>query len=323
VRRRWLRAWTVPLALLWWGAADALGPTLVVALVQQTAAAGDKSWFDSMSSGIKSGFNKIGQTLSPSSKPATPKSGHEDDATSLKNTGKPGPELYVAVARLYAQAGKTADAEEQYKLSLKMKPDYLPALLGYAQLKDQVSRPDEALQLYQRALTVYPQEASVHNNLGLCYARQGRLDEAIVALTRATRLAPKNALYRNNVAKALLDRDRLSEAFVHLKEVHGEAGAYYNLGLLLSKKGQTQAAVRQLTLALRADPSLVVAQQLLEQLRQSDEPGPRRLPPIPSRQSVSDGPTLPGISNDRPTLPSAPLPPPSVNSAVRPLPRVN
>ena len=132
---------------------------------------------------------------------------------------------------------------------MKTKPDYLPALLGYAQLEEQRGQPDDALRLYQRAAKASPREASVYNNMGLYYARLGRANEAVRRLPRAVELAPKNPRYRNNIAAVLVDQGRLREAFTHLQEVHGEAAAYYNMGYLLNKKGQTQAAMQHFVLA--------------------------------------------------------------------------
>jgi tetratricopeptide (TPR) repeat protein len=352
VTRLGVRFWTVPLALLWLGTAEALGPLRSVALAQQPAGSENKSWMDSMTSGIKKGFSKVGSALNPSSKPtATP--APEDDAVSLKVRGKPGPALYVAVARRYEQLGQSAESEQQYLLALKEKADYLPALLGYAQLKEHLGQPDDAIRLYQRAVKAYPREASVHNNLGLYYARLGRRDEAIIVMSRAVELAPKNPLYRNNMATMLVDQGRLREAFAHLEAAHGEAAAYYNLGYLLNKKGQTQAAMQHFSLALKADPSMVPAQRWLEYLQRStaqvrvaqrpaadglrsagerpreepsappNEPMPSRLPPTASSEPASDAPTLPGILYDRSGVPAAPMPPPSGNSAVQPLPRAN
>ena len=157
----------------------------------------------------------------------------------------------------------------------------------------------------------YPQQASVHNNLGLCYARQNRLDEAVAALGHAIRLDAKNPLYRNNIAAVLVDQGRVNEAFLHLRAVHGDAAAYYNLGYLLNKKGQPQAALQDFRLALQADPSMDAARRWVEYLQRTmaqarltpnpiaagvrvitpplapqeaelappDEPPPRRLPP--------------------------------------------
>jgi tetratricopeptide (TPR) repeat protein len=350
VAKSWARFWTVPLVLFGLGAADALGPLCRLALAQQQAASENTSWWGSITSPVKKGFSKIGEVFSPSSKPAAKPPGTEDDAISLKNTSKPGPGLYVAVAHLYEQQSKFADAEQQYLLALKEKPDYLPALLGYAQLEEQRGQPDEALRLYQRAAKAYPRDAAVYNNMGLYYAKLGRANEAVGALSHAVELAPKNPRYRNNIATVLVDQGRLREAFMHLQETHGEAAAYYNLGFLLNKKGQTQAAMQHFALALKADPSMVAAQRWLDYLQRSvtrerlpqhpassgvkiiservreeasapaPEPSPRRLPPIPSSEAGSEGPSLPGISRDRSAVPAAPMPPPS-RGAVQSWPR--
>ncbi len=222
---------------------------------------------DSITSGVKSGFSKLGNALNPKS--SASKISAPDDEVSLKSKAKPGPELYVAVAQFYAQSHKFVEAEQQYQLALKTKPDYLPALLGYAQLQEQLEKQDEAIRLYQRAAKLYPREAAVYNNMGLCYARLGRLDQAVGIMAQAVELAPKNPRYRNNIAAMLVDQGRLREAFAHLKEAHGEAAAYYNLGYLLNKRGQTQAAMQHFSQAIRVDPSMTPAQQWLNYLQQS------------------------------------------------------
>ena len=261
--------WTASLVLLALGAADGAGLLCRAALAQQPNDPANQSWAGSISSGVKSGFSKMGHALDPSP-PAKPAIA-EDDAISLKNNGRPGPELYVAIARLYEQSGKTDDAEQQYQaaLNVKEKPDYLPALLGYARLKEQLGQTNDASWLYQRAVKVYPKKAPVHNYIGLFCARQGRLDEAVASMTIAIQLAPKNPLYRNNIATVLVDQGKFRDAFAHLKEVHGEAAAYYNMGYLLNKKGQTQAALQHFALALRADPSMIPAQRWIEYLQKT------------------------------------------------------
>ena len=245
------RFWMAPLVLMAFGAADVAGLLRCTASAQETNPANNKSWTDSVSSSFHQTFSKIGHVLDP--KPAAKTPVPEDDAIALNGKGKPGPELYVAVAHLYEEKSNWADAERQYQLALadKDKPDFLPALLGYAQLKERLGRPNDAIELYQRAAKAHPKEASVYNNMGLCYARQGRLDEAVAAMTRAVQLAPKNALYRNNIALALVDQGKLGEAFAQLCEVHDEAAAYYDMGYLLNRKGQTQAAMQHFAFALR------------------------------------------------------------------------
>jgi Tfp pilus assembly protein PilF len=252
-----------------------------IALAQQSNP-NEKSWTDSVSSSVKSGFNKITHPFD--SKPAAKTPTPEDDALSLKSKSKPGPDLHVAIARLYEQSGKLADADQQYQAALNLKRDYLPALLGYARLKELAGHSEAAQKIYQRAATVYPREASVHNNIGLFHARQNRLNEAAAAMTVAVQLDPKNTLYHNNLATVLVEQGRPREAFAQLRAVHDEAAAYYNMGYLLNKKGQTQLAMQHFAFALRADPLMEPAQQWLNYLHRSTTQA--RLPQHPTANGL-------------------------------------
>ena len=341
----WLGVRSVPLAAIALWAVVVAGLLCSAACAQQSAASNGKSWTDTVVSPLTQGFEKLGRALTPKSTP--PAFGPEDDAISLKGKADPGPELYVAVARLYERSGNADDAEKKYQLALKEKPDYLPALLGYAHLKQRIGKPDEAVSIYKRAVNAHPREGSVHNNLGLCYAMQNQLDDAVAAISHATQLEPKNPLYRNNIATVLIDQGKPREAFSHLREVHQTATAYYNMGYLLNKKGQTQASLQNFSQALRADPSMTVARRWVEHLQKTttqarlpnkitsepkspldnapmppDQSPPRRLPPTSLDQSDAVGPALPGISQKRFTAPLAPLPPVTTDTVLRPLPRV-
>jgi tetratricopeptide (TPR) repeat protein len=324
-------------------------PLCSVGQTQQATYPANQSWWDSMSSGFKDGCDKVVHPFG-APKPAVPAPGPEDDAVSLKTKGKPGPGTHVAVAQLYEQSNKMAEAEVEYQTALREKPDFLPALLGYAHLQDQFGKPKEAIELYRRAVQAYPRQASVHNNLGLCYARQNRLDDAVAELGCAIRLDAKNPLYRNNIAAVLVDQGRMTDALLHLRAVHGDAAAYYNLGYLLNKKGQLQAALVNFKLAWQADPSMEAARRWIQYLQRtmaqarlgpnpiaagvkvitpppqeaepvpSDEPLPRRLPPTMS-QSRADDSSSPGIAYGSSSPPSAPLPPSLASPSLRPLPR--
>jgi tetratricopeptide (TPR) repeat protein len=335
VKRLRRKLWIAPMMLLLC-AEFGISPVPPAVFAQEANSADNQSWMGSISSGVKRGFDRIGGALNPKSpSPAT----REDDAVSLKSKSKPSANLYVAIARLYAEADKLGEAEQQYQLALKTKTDYLPALLGCAELRDRMGRPDDAIQYYQRAAKVYPQEPSVYNNLGLCYARQHRLDDAAAALTRAVQLDPKNLRYRNNIATVLVDQGHIQEALAHLRQGHNEAAAQYNLAYLLNKKGQTQAALQHFSLALQADPSMAAAQHWIDylqkrtmQARLPQQPTVGRMPttdngiepdsprnPTPrfpgvARENTEQVRSLPTRPNDEaqppPSLPEAPMPEP-------------
>jgi Tfp pilus assembly protein PilF len=344
VTKLWRSDWAVPLTIFLVGIVGLPGPCGSVALAQTSPAPSkpSKSWTDTITTPFKEGYDKVAGAFSPKAQTAV---AQEDEAISLKSKGKAGPELFVAVARLYEQSNKWNDAEQQYKLGLQSYPNDLALLLGCAQLKERLGKPDEAIEQYQKAVKIYPKQAACYNNLGLCFARQNRLDEAFAALSRAVQLEPKNPLYRNNIAAVLVDQGRLRDAFQYLREVHGEAAAHYNMGYLLNKKGQTQAALQQFSLATQVDPSMTAARQwvlylekTITQERLAQHPtadgvritssvpqGANRTMPMSTESELPRFPiSVPSASDDI----SANAPPPAARSAraapnpIRPLPPV-
>ena len=283
----------------------------------------------SFSESFSSGFTKLGQSMTP--KPVKP----TDDPVSLQTKGKAGVELYVAVARLYEESGRLEEAEQQYKRALKDAPNDLRVQLGYARLKDRMGNFKESLAMYQQAAQLHPQDPSAFNNLAVHYARHSMLREALGAMERAAQLRPKEAKYRNNMATLLVEMGKPQEAFTQLRTVYDEAVAHYNLGFLLNKKGQPEAASREFAAALRANPTMVSAQQWLNQLNNAPSTFPaaqmaQRSPPAepqvvaqtPVQQSppvvMNFAPPTNGFSQsvDRPPPAEVRSPPPSV-AAVR------
>jgi len=261
-----------------------------------TAAGREPSIIESLKSDVKKGLDKITGAFAP--KPLPKK---EHSSISLKSTSKPKPETYVAVARYYEEADKLVEAEWQYRMALRADPTNLAALLGYARLSERRGRPGEATKYYQQAAKAHPSEAAVFNNLGLSCLRQKKFHEAAVAMSQAIRLDPKEPRYRNNIAHVLVELGKRREAFSHLRAVQSEAVAYYNLGYLLAKQGDSQAAAQHFAVALRFDPSLAAAERWLRRLRQS--PGQPQTPVVRRKAPVRVG--------MRPTPPVQQAPPPS------------
>jgi tetratricopeptide (TPR) repeat protein len=227
--------------------------------VRQTSGSIIEAPLKALSSGVKTGAEMVSGAFSPPVQEA-------NDPTSLAVKSKPTPELYLAMARLAEQSGRFEEADQHYRQALKSAPKDLSVLIGYARMKDRQDRLEEAVELYQQAAKAHPDNAVVYNDLGLCLARRKQMPEAVAALERATQLDARQLLYRNNVATVLVELGDVDAAYTHLAAVHPPAVAYYNVGYLLHKKGQNQAAASLFAQALKVDPSLEPARLWLNRL---------------------------------------------------------
>lgn len=259
-----------------------------------------------------SGGSFLGGLFGGSSKPAPPPSDAgqaEDDSIALKNKKTPGVELYVAVAQLYTETGKYAEAEDQYRQAVKVEPNDIRVLLGYAMLKDQMNQPDEALKFYQQAEEKHAKQPAVYNNLAIHFIRRGMLPEAIEAAQHAVDLRPNEPRYRNNLAALLVEAGRPQEAFRQLRAVYDEPVAHYNLGFLLNKRGLKPGALQEFAIALQMNPNMAPARQWVERL--SHEPVAGAPVGMMPQQRPAAPMVAPGPPNQRDYSPAAvaPLPP--------------
>ncbi len=188
-----------------------------------------------------------------------------------KDTKPPGAGLHVEMARMLGRAGETGGAEVHYQEALKLEPHDLAAQLGYARLLVARGEAERACGWFEKAQQGYPKSATVHNDLGLCYAECDRLADAVVTLRRAVELKPEEVRYRNNLARMLIVENQTDEALRELLAVHPPAVAHYNTGYLLQSQGKRAAAAENFQKAAALDPSLVSAGRWKSELAHRDQ----------------------------------------------------
>jgi len=111
-------------------------------------------------------------------------------------------------------------------------------------------RLDEAVQEFQRALTLDPDNVNVHNSLGVCYANMGKFEEAVAEFSRVTELEPSDFMAHYNLGCALLSLARKGEAqhaFSRAAELEPDnAAAHFQLAKLYRKQDRLEEALTHL-----------------------------------------------------------------------------
>jgi tetratricopeptide (TPR) repeat protein len=104
----------------------------------------------------------------------------------------------------------------------------------------------KALESYNKALTLKPDDASLHNNYGLALAKSGKFQEALGELEKAAQLEPANACkYYYNAGALLTNAGQVDPAIDTFKKgIAADANcadAYYQMGVNLMAKVTTGA----------------------------------------------------------------------------------
>lgn len=118
-------------------------------------------------------------------------------------------ESLFSLGRSAQSVGQLSLAEERYAQALMLQPQHLGALNAMAVLYAQSDRVDQAIELFRRALTLDPNAAHVHNNLGYALLLAGRLDESGVELKLARDLNPSNGQTGHNLELLARTRERV------------------------------------------------------------------------------------------------------------------
>ena len=157
------------------------------------------------------------------------------------------------------QAGRLPEAELHYRQALTLKPDFAEAHnnLGVA-LRAQ-DKLEEAAASYRKAVSLKPDYAEAYNNLGVVLRKQGKLDEAVASYRKAIACKPDDVKSHYNLGNALREQSSLDEAVASYRRAltlqPNNVDVHINLGAVQKEQGRLDEAVAsyQSALALRPD----------------------------------------------------------------------
>ena len=130
---------------------------------------------------------------------------------------------------------------------------------------------DIAVQNYEKSLSIKPDYAKAHYNLGSVLEELGRLRDSVKSYKNSTDLEPENAQAHNNLAIVLRELDQLEEAEASCRKAIAldpeYSEAYSSLSIILYAKGDLYSALESIEKAYSIDPESKLIELLLAVLK--------------------------------------------------------
>lgn len=163
----------------------------------------------------------------------------------------------------YAGLEKFDKAIELYEKALSVNPDYAEAHNNLGIVLHNLNLLDDAVKSYIAAISINPNYAEAHNNLGNSQGKLGQLSDAIRSYEKALIIKPNFNDAFNNLGFAHKELGEFNEAarsYEKIIKINPEfAEAYNNLGVALIGLNKTDDAIENYQKALEINPEFAEA----------------------------------------------------------------
>ena len=165
-----------------------------------------------------------------------------------------------------AQSRLRDEARTAYQEALKVDPNNVDALRGLAQVYVQQNDFDRAFEAYRKAQAKHPKNAGLWLEVAMVHNRRKEWTEAQTCCRKALELDPENRQAQSLLGMTLARAGEYDKALPHLTKASGAAVAHYNVARMQLHMGQKEQARQHLSIAVRENPSLTSAHDLLAHL---------------------------------------------------------
>jgi uncharacterized protein (TIGR02466 family) len=167
--------------------------------------------------------------------------------------------LHHVLSLALDQQQKYPEAIQSYERALSLQPNMPELWFNLAIAQTNVGNLAQAEQSYRQAIKLQPQFFEAHGNLGTVLQRQGKLGEAIASYRQGLSINPQDARGYFNLGTALRDEGSLNDAVESYQKAialfPNYTDAYNNLGETLRDRGDMDDAVKHYQLALSLNPN--------------------------------------------------------------------
>jgi tetratricopeptide (TPR) repeat protein len=169
-------------------------------------------------------------------------------------------DLLLRIAETYRLKGDLNKAIDDFRASSQAAPNDTRSLLELALLMDSTGQPDQAQPIYQKIISVQPDNWVALNNLAYLQADKGvDLDSAQSMAQRARQKAPNSPEVADTLGWIYIKRNQSEEAVRLFQDLVAKspdnAKFHYHFGMALYQKGDKPSTRRELEAALKDKPS--------------------------------------------------------------------
>jgi len=178
------------------------------------------------------------------------------DAIELLNLDYPNdPVLFNISGACYDELGQFDNAAKSYNNAITIQPEYAKAHFNLGGTLQDLGKPDEAVKSYKNALAIESNYAEAHNNLGNVFRELNQIEGSIRSYQSAIAINPKyvDAFYNlGNIYQSIGELDLAIENYKEVLLIKPDfAEMHNNLAVLLIENNQLDAALKHLENAIK------------------------------------------------------------------------
>ena len=168
------------------------------------------------------------------------------------------PVIALELGKAYAASGQDDQAVPLFQQALSLNPQSLDAMSQLALAYQRTNRPQDAIDLLRKVLDADPTNALAATDLGMALTQGQRAKDAVPVLQRATLLAPDSVTAHEDLAAAYVQLNQFddAEAELHaaLKLAPDRPQLHYDLGLAYKMQDDAAHAIPEFEAAEKLDP---------------------------------------------------------------------
>ncbi len=183
---------------------------------------------------------------------------------------RPSSALYLRrLANALKGSGQTREALNALLRATQSEPSNAEAWYDLGLIQSDLGQKQEAIASLRKSTELDPELAEAESSLGAVLADTGQLDLAEAAFRAALNIQPMLGDAHANLANLLASKNELSEAAWHYEKSEGRALDQFNYGITLVRLNRLAEAQTHIEAALKEDPNLPEAHDVLGGLLES------------------------------------------------------